>query len=104
MPRRIVLEGLRGEENIADPLLSRGGLSIRTSIIAGGSPLTCFRFSGPVFVGKFQLAACLRAVERGRTMRRSKFTEAQIAFILQQAEGQGLPQGRDQRGNLLQLA
>ena len=42
-------------------------------------------------------------------MKRSKFTEAQIAFILRQAEegtavGEGLPQGRDQRGDLLQLA
>ena len=33
------------------------------------------------------LAACvIRAVGRGRTMKRSKFTEAQIAFILRQAE------------------
>src|SRR5262249_39095286 len=28
----------------------------------------------------------MRAAERGRTMKRSKFTEAQIAFILRQAE------------------
>ena len=39
-------------------------------------------------------------------MKRSKFTEAQIAFILRQAEEgdggrRGLPQGRDQRGDLL---
>jgi Transposase len=33
------------------------------------------------------LAACLiRAVGRERTMKRSKFSEAQIAFILRQAE------------------
>lgn len=42
-------------------------------------------------------------------MKRSKFTEAQIAFILRQAEegaygGRGLPQGADQRGDLLWLA
>jgi len=31
-------------------------------------------------------AHVIRAVRRGRTMKRSKFTEAQIAFILRQAE------------------
>jgi len=31
-------------------------------------------------------ALLIRAVGRGRTMKRSKFTEAQIAFILRQAE------------------
>src|SRR6516164_5457139 len=31
-------------------------------------------------------ASAIRAAERGKTMKRSKFTEAQIAFILRQAE------------------
>ena len=41
-------------------------------------------------------------------MKKSKFTEAQIAFILRQAEEgtpvPGLPKGRKQRRDLLQLA
>ena len=42
-------------------------------------------------------------------MKRSKFTEAQIAFILRQAKegtavGEVCRTGRDQRGDLLQLA
>jgi len=41
-------------------------------------------------------------------VKRSKFTEAQIAFILRQAEEGddgcgGMPQSRDQPGDLLQL-
>ena len=49
--------------------------------------LTCFRFSGPKIAGKFQFSGIvIRAVGRGRTMKRSKFTEAQIAFIPRQAE------------------
>ena len=49
--------------------------------------MTCFPVSGPIFAGKFQFSGCvIRAAGRGRTMKRSKFTEAQIAFILRQAE------------------
>jgi Transposase len=49
--------------------------------------LTCFPVSGPIFAGKFQFSGCvIRAAERGRTMKRSKFTEPETAFILRQAE------------------
>jgi hypothetical protein len=49
--------------------------------------LTCLPVFGPIIAGKFQFTACvIRAVGRGRTMKRSKFTEAQIAFILRQGE------------------
>jgi hypothetical protein len=41
-------------------------------------------------------------------MKKSKFTESQIAFILRQAEEgtavSEVPEGRDQRSHLLQLA
>jgi putative transposase len=51
------------------------------------SQLTCFRFFGPKIAGKFQFSGwVIRAAGRGRTMKRSKFTEAQIAFILRQAD------------------
>ena len=49
--------------------------------------LTCSRFAGPIFAGKFQFSGMTDwAVGRGRTMKRSKFSEPQIAFILRQAE------------------
>ena len=49
--------------------------------------LTCFPVSGSIIAGKFQFSGCvIRAAGQGRTMKRSKFTEAQIAFILRQAE------------------
>lgn len=46
--------------------------------------MTCCRFSGPLRAGKFQLF--LRAREAERAMKRSKFSEAQNAFVLMQAE------------------
>src|SRR5262249_42209718 len=47
--------------------------------------LPCFRDRS--LLENSSLAACaIRAVGRGRTMKRSKFTEAQIAFILRQGE------------------
>jgi putative transposase len=50
--------------------------------------MTCFRFSGPIIAGKFQFNGVyvIRAAGRGGTMKRLKFTAAQIAFILRQAE------------------
>jgi putative transposase len=49
--------------------------------------VSCFRFPGSIIAENSSLAACpIRAVGRGRTMKKSKFTEAQIAFILRQAE------------------
>ena len=37
-------------------------------------------------IPRFSGMTSIRAVGRGRTMKRSKFSEAQIAFILRQAE------------------
>jgi putative transposase len=49
--------------------------------------LTCFWFSGPRIAGKFQFSGTFDSGRWTRNgMKRSKFTEAQIAFILQQAE------------------
>jgi hypothetical protein len=42
--------------------------------------MTCLRFLGPVISGEFSLAA--RAADGVFGMKKSKFTEAQIAFIL----------------------
>src|SRR5262245_27363454 len=51
------------------------------------SLVTCFLFSDRSLLENSSLAACaIRAVGRGRTMKRSRFTEAQIAFILRQGE------------------
>src|SRR5262245_5941038 len=47
--------------------------------------LPCFRDRS--LLENSSLAACaIRAVGRGRTMKRSRFTEAQIAYILRQGE------------------
>src|SRR6516165_6629080 len=49
--------------------------------------LTCFLLLDRSLLENSSLAACvIRAVGRGRTMKRSKFSEAQIAFILRQGE------------------
>ena len=49
--------------------------------------VTCPRFSGPKIAGKFQFSGVpIRAVGRGLTMKKSKFSEAQIAFILRQGD------------------
>jgi len=52
--------------------------------------LTCPPVLRPVFAGKFQFSGLGR--QAGRTMKRSKFTEAQIAFILRQGD-EGTPIG-----------
>jgi putative transposase len=49
--------------------------------------VTCSRFAGPIFARKFQFSGMSDSGRgRGRTIKRSKFSEAQIAFILRQAE------------------
>src|SRR5262245_48007571 len=54
------------------------------------SKVTCFPVSGPIIAGKFEFSGCvIRAAGRGMTMKRSKCTEAQIGFILRQAEENG---------------
>ena len=53
-----------------------------------GQVMTCLRFPGPVFAGKFQFSSM--GCEGVFGMKKSKFTEAQIAFILRQAE-EGTP-------------
>src|SRR5262249_35334906 len=57
--------------------------------------MTCFLFSDRSLLENSSLAACaIRAVGRGRTMKRSRFTEAQIAFILRQGdEGTAVGEG-----------
>jgi transposase-like protein len=55
--------------------------------------LTCPRFSGPIFAGNFQFSGMSDSGRRTRKdMKRTKFTEAQIAFILRQGE-EGTPVG-----------
>jgi putative transposase len=59
---------------------------VETGVVVN-SGLTCFPVFGPIIAGKIPVSRQLiRAVGRGKTMKRSKFTEAQIAFILRQAE------------------
>jgi transposase-like protein len=49
--------------------------------------MTCSLFLDRSLLENSSLAAsAIRAAERGRTMKRSRFTEAQIAFILRQGE------------------
>jgi hypothetical protein len=56
--------------------------------------MTCFPASGPILLENSSLADdAIRAAGGGRTMKRSKSPEAQIAFILRQAE-EGTTVGR----------
>ena len=49
--------------------------------------VTCSLFSDRSLLENSSLAACvMRAIGRGRIKKRSKFSEAQIAFILRQGE------------------
>jgi putative transposase len=49
--------------------------------------VTCFPVFGPIFAGKFQFSGmCDSGRWTRKAMKRSRFTEAQIAFILRQGE------------------
>ncbi len=49
--------------------------------------MTCSRFPKPIFAERFQFSgACDSGRSTGLSMKTSKFTEPQIAFILRQAE------------------
>lgn len=82
-PRRLCMLSLTGSVvalSVADyHRVSLRPLSFGATSVRDGLPsarLTCFPVVGPVLAGKFQLAAQrFAAVGRGRTMKRSRFSE-----------------------------
>ena len=68
------------------PYRRHGGEAFREGEETLGA-LTCSRFPGPAFAGKLQFSGITNwAVGRGMTMKKSRFSEAQIAFILRQGD------------------